>query len=71
MPRRQSNFRELPPLFRVFWESWDEGCERIEAASEEEARKLFEELIGGLAPTSQGLAIIEIDTVDGADDSQT
>jgi hypothetical protein len=53
-------------LFHVHWQSWERGCEEIEVATEEEARKLFDDRIGSLEPTSEGIDIVDVD-VDGED----
>ncbi len=51
-------------LFNVFWESWEQGCEEIEAATEDEARRLWEKKVGSLEPTGEGIDITNVEEVD-------
>ena len=59
-------------VFTLTWESWERGSIDIEASSEEEARKLFEQeggLLkeeGELEPNEDGMRIVDIED-DGTD----
>ena len=57
-------------LFTITWESWERGSIAIEAASEDEARKLFDDKVGSLEPYDEGIDIVEIESGDEDDHEQ-
>ncbi|MHB8971288.1 MAG: hypothetical protein ACYC4N_12645 [Pirellulaceae bacterium] len=51
--------------FTVTWESWERGSVEIEAATEGEARRIFdEEHVGLLNPAAEGLDIVGVEKID-------
>ena len=51
--------------FTVTWESWERGSVEIEAATEGEARRIFdEEHVGLLNPAAEGLDIVGVEKIE-------
>jgi hypothetical protein len=48
--------------FTVTWESWERGSVEIEAETESEARRIFDEqYVGNLEPEAEGLDIVGVE----------
>jgi hypothetical protein len=50
-------------LFNVCWESWERGCEEIEATTEDAARRLWEDKVGSLEPIAEGIDITDVEVI--------